>query len=49
MTVILYKNKYIQVGKMRKKTGITYPTMYSQDTSGDGHLFNCYQRVHQNT
>ncbi|EFX85348.1 microsomal glutathione S-transferase 3-like [Daphnia pulex] len=35
----------IQVGKMRKKFKITYPTMYSNDNT----LFNCYQRAHQNT
>lgn len=34
---------------MRRKAGINYPIMYSSDTTGDGHLFNCYQRVHQNT
>ncbi|XP_032782651.2 microsomal glutathione S-transferase 3 isoform X1 [Daphnia magna] len=39
----------IQVGQMRKKFGIHYPTMYSQETSGNGQLFNCYQRAHQNT
>ncbi|EFX85347.1 hypothetical protein DAPPUDRAFT_230544 [Daphnia pulex] len=38
-----------QVGKMRRKAGINYPIMYSSDTTGNGHLFNCYQRVHQNT
>jgi len=30
---------------MRKKTGIKYPTMYSEKDN----LFNCYQRAHQNT
>ncbi|XP_047736458.1 microsomal glutathione S-transferase 3 [Hyalella azteca] len=35
----------MQVGKMRKKTGIKYPTMYSDKDN----LFNCYQRAHQNT
>lgn len=34
---------------MRRKAGINYPIMYSSDTTGNGHLFNCYQRVHQNT
>ncbi|MCL4129887.1 UNVERIFIED_CONTAM: hypothetical protein GTU68_029872 [Idotea baltica] len=37
--------KAIQVGKMRKKHKILYPTMYSNDND----LFNCYQRAHQNT
>lgn len=39
----------IQVGKMRKQFKIHYPIMYSPETTGDGQLFNCYQRAHQNT
>lgn len=35
----------MQVGKMRKKFKIQYPTMYSTDND----VFNCYQRAHQNT
>jgi len=35
----------VQVGKMRKKLKVEYPTMYSADSP----LFNCYQRAHQNT
>jgi len=35
----------IQVGKMRQKLKINYPTMYSADND----LFNCFQRAHQNT
>ncbi|KAK8725675.1 hypothetical protein OTU49_010685 [Cherax quadricarinatus] len=37
--------KAMQVGSMRKKLKIHYPTMYSPNND----LFNCYQRAHQNT
>lgn len=46
---ILITWQAIQVGKLRKKLQIKYPIMYSPDTEGDGHLFNCVQRAHQNT
>ena len=35
----------LNVGKMRKKLKVFYPTMYSDKFPE----FNCYQRVHQNT
>ncbi len=34
---------------MRRQFKIHYPIMYSPETTGDGQLFNCYQRAHQNT
>ena len=38
-------SKAMKIGGMRKKLGIKYPTMYSDEHP----LFNCYQRAHQNT
>jgi len=46
---ILLTWQAIQVGKLRQKFQIKYPIMYSDDKEGDGHLFNCVQRAHQNT
>ncbi|EFX85346.1 hypothetical protein DAPPUDRAFT_300290 [Daphnia pulex] len=46
---ILLAWQSIQVGKMRRRFGIHYPIMYSPETTGNGQLFNCYQRAHQNT
>jgi len=43
MFMLLWKG--VQVGKMRKKLKVDYPTMYSPTND----LFNCYQRAHQNT
>ena len=37
--------KMLQIGGMRKKLKIKYPTMYSDEHP----IFNCYQRAHQNT
>lgn len=44
-TLVLHIWQMLQVGKMRKKLKIFYPTMYS-DKHPD---FNCFQRAHQNT
>lgn len=38
----------INVGKARKQYGIKYPIMYSDENGGDN-VYNCIQRVHQNT
>ena len=37
--------KMMRIGGMRKKLGIKYPQMYSDEHP----IFNCYQRAHQNT
>ena len=37
--------KMMRIGGMRKKLGIKYPKMYSDEHP----IFNCYQRAHQNT
>ncbi|XP_071113138.1 glutathione S-transferase 3, mitochondrial-like [Haliotis cracherodii] len=39
----------LQVVKARRKYEVNYPIMYCTDTFGDGHMFNCVQRAHQNT
>ncbi|EPQ27344.1 uncharacterized protein PFL1_05265 [Pseudozyma flocculosa PF-1] len=42
-----------KVGSARKAAGIPYPQMYAEkqeaEKSREAHLFNCAQRVHQNT
>ncbi|KAH7307477.1 hypothetical protein KP509_22G060900 [Ceratopteris richardii] len=44
--VLLTQWQGIQVGKQRKLCGLKYPKMYEDK---DRSVFNCYQRVHQNT
>jgi len=33
----------------RKKYGVRYPAMYADESTKDGHAFNCVQRGHQNS
>ncbi|XP_047128149.1 glutathione S-transferase 3, mitochondrial isoform X1 [Hydra vulgaris] len=49
LSIVMLTYFTFKVVMARKKYNIQYPTLYANDDHKEGKIFNCYQRVHQNT